>query len=178
MADIPDIREFEVLSPNPLAVELREDFATPESVVAAMYALLSGPAEEERERDWSRFAALTLPNARWVIAHAWDEDGNHQPGLREWDTEGFVADARRAYRSSGFWEREIWGRTEQFGNIAHRFSTYESRVDSEDSEPVSRGVNSIQLAWAEGRWWIANVVWHTESPDHPLPPGYQQPRDV
>ena len=142
-----------------------------------MYDLLSGPAEDERERDWDRFKALALPSARWLICHDWDEEGNHTPGLREWDTEGFVDDARRAYQSSGFWEREIWGRTERYGNIAHRFSTYESRVDSEDSEPVGRGINSVQLGRVDGRWWIAHVIWDSESSAQPIPTKYQPPQD-
>ena len=177
MADMPELREFEVVSPAPKAAALREQFQSPESVVAAMYDLLSGPAESERERDWDRFKGLALPSARWLICHGWDADGNKTPGLREWDTEGFVADARKAYQFSGFWEQEIWGRTERFGNIAHRFSTYESRVGSKESEPVGRGINSVQLAWADGRWWIASVVWDSESPVQPIPSRYEQSQD-
>lgn len=172
MTGMPDLQRFRTISPVAEAATLQGEFETPEAVVTAMYALLSGPPEKEEERDWERFRALALPSARFLICHGWDEEGNRIAGLREWDVDGFVADAKKAYRSEGFWEREVWGRTERFGGIAHRFSSYESRVGSEESEAVARGINSIQLARYEGRWWIASVIWDHQTPDQPIPSDY------
>lgn len=172
MAGMPDLQRFRRIMPDANAVGLQGEFDTPESVVAAMYDLLSGPAEEQQERDWNRFRALALPNSRFLICHGWDEEGNRSPGLREWDMDGFVADAKKAYRSDGFWEREIWGRTDRFGGIAHRFSSYESRVGAEDSEPVAFGINSIQLARFDERWWIVSVIWDHQTSDQPIPSEY------
>ncbi|NIP77825.1 MAG: hypothetical protein GWM90_00925 [Gemmatimonadetes bacterium] len=140
--------------------------------MTALYDVLSGPAEDARERDWDRLRALVLPGARFLIARWPGEDGRPIQDLREWDVEGFIRDAKLFYSHEGFWEREIWGRTERFGNVAHRFSSYESRVGSEDSEPVGRGVNSFQLVRFGGRWWIASIVWDVEGPDQPIPEGY------
>ena len=143
--------------------------ATPE---AALYDVLSGPAERERARDWDRLRSLMLPGARFLICHGWDDEGRPTRELREWDIEGFVTDARAIYREQGFWERGIAGRTDRFGAVAHRFSSCESRVGSEASEPVGRGVNSIQRVRHAGRWWIASVVWDTERLDRPIPEQY------
>lgn len=176
MSNTPDPGNFREIRPG-AAPEPPSHLASPEAVVAELYALLSGPAESEEPRDWERFRALLLPDARFLICHGWDDEGRRTPGLREWDVDGFVADARLAYRSEGFWEREIAGRTERFGGVAHRFSSYESRIGSPNSEPVGRGINSIQLVRSGGRWWIASVVWDTESPDQPLPAPYAAGRD-
>lgn len=148
-----------------------EDHKTPETVVEALYESLSGPAESDEPRDWDRLRSLLLPGARFLIVRWPDEDGKPAEDLREWDVDAFIEDARAMYSESGFWERELWGRTERFGNIAHRLSAYESVVGSPDADPVGRGVNSFQLARFGGRWWIASVVWDIETPDHPLPEG-------
>jgi hypothetical protein len=170
MSESPELKSYREIEPPARAGGT--DLTTPEAVVTAMYDLLSGPAESERERDWDRFRSLALPGVRFLICHGWTADGSITPGLREWDLEGFIADAKRAYASDGFWEWEVGGRTERFGGIAHRFSSYESRVASPDSEPVGRGVNSIQLARHGGRWWLVSVIWDAETPERPIPPEY------
>ena len=38
-----------------------------------------------------------------------------------------------------FEEREVWSRTEHFGRIAQRFSTYEARFNQKDPKPSSFG---------------------------------------
>lgn len=149
-----------------------ERFRTPEAVVTALYEVLSGPPELEQARDWDLFKRLVLPDARFLIARWPDSDGNPVEDLREWDVGGFIQDAQQFYRAEGFWEREIWGRTDRFGNVAHRFSSYESRVGSEDSEPVGRGINSFQLVRFGSRWWIAGIAWDVEGPDQPIPGDY------
>ena len=47
--------------------------------------------------------------------------------------------------ANGFHEVEIHRVTEEYGQIAHAFSTYESRRLASDPEPFARGINSIQL---------------------------------
>jgi hypothetical protein len=49
------------------------------------------------------------------------------------------------FEKEGFYEKEIARRTEQFGNIAHVWSIYESRHNENDPEPFMRGINSTQL---------------------------------
>jgi hypothetical protein len=183
MTETPHTTAFRRILPEQAAVPRDDEpatdpavpvgnLSTPEAVVAALYDALSGPAEQDQPRDWRRFRALLLPGARFLVCRWQDEAGRRVPDLREWDADGFITDAKSAYRSAGFWEREIAGRTERFGGIAHRFSTYESRVGSEESEPAGRGINSIQLVEFGGRWWIASVVWDFEAPDQPIPAEY------
>jgi hypothetical protein len=172
--DAPPVRPVEpdagrAVQPDTGPPELASRLTTPEAVVHALYDVLSGPAEEKIERDWDRFRRLVLPDATFLIARWPDSDGNPVEDLRAWSVEDFIRDARRFYRTDGFWEREIRGHTVRFGNVAHRVSSYESRVGSPDSPPVGRGVNSFQLVRSGDRWWIASIVWDVESAEHPIP---------
>ena len=149
-----------------------EDVASPEAIVEAVYASISGPSEVEQERDWDRLRSLFLPDARLVLVRWRSQDGEESETLRSWNVEGFIETARGFYRESAFHEREVAREIDRFGNIAQVFSTYESRVDSEGTEPVSRGINSIQVVFAADRWWIAHLVWDVERPDNPIPQEY------
>lgn len=160
-----------VIQPHAPGESRPEDHRTPEAVVHALYDVLSGPPEKEEPRDWDRLRSILLPDARFRIVRWPDAQGKPVGQLRGWNVEEFIADARVQYGERGFWEREIWGRTERFGGIAHRISAYESVVGSEDADPVGRGVNSFQLVRFERRWRIAAVAWDIETPDHPLPEG-------
>jgi len=72
----------------------------------------------------------------------------------------------------GFFEREIARRMETFGNIAHVFSTYESKHAAGDPAPFARGINSIQLLKDGGRWWIVTIYWDSEKAGNPIPSEY------
>jgi hypothetical protein len=61
---------------------------------------------------------------------------------------------------------------EQFGEIAHVFSTYEARHKQEDAKPFMRGINSIQLMNDGKRWWIVSVYWEAETQTNQLPEKY------
>ena len=88
------------------------------------------------------------------------------------DIEGFIARVEPFFEENGFYEKEIARRTEQFGNIAHVWSIYESRHNEDDPEPFMRGINSIQLFNDGKRWWIVNIYWQQESAENPIPQNY------
>jgi hypothetical protein len=154
-----------------------EDVRSPEALVRSLYECISGPAESEREREWDRLRSLALPDIRFVLVRWQGEVGEEEQVLRGWDLEGFIATAKYFYRESAFYERELWHRTERFGNIAHVLSTYESRLGPDDPEPIMRGINSIQAVRDDRRWWIASVVWDLERPENPIPTEYLPGRD-
>jgi hypothetical protein len=145
------------------------DVESPGTVVTALYEVISGSADFDR--DWDRFRSLCLPRAQFIITR-FSTPADEREGLWEWDVEGFVSAATDFYRENGFWEKEVSARLERFGNVAHVFSTYESWIGSEDSTPVARGINSIQVVRFEERWWIANVCWDVERPHNPIPDEY------
>jgi hypothetical protein len=72
----------------------------------------------------------------------------------------------------GFVEAEIGRVTEDYGLIAHAFSSYASFRSRADTEPFARGINSFQLMNDGERWWVVSVFWQQESPSFPIPDRY------
>lgn len=144
----------------------QQDVASVDAIVAAMYALISGPPGE---RDWDRLRHLYLPGARLIPTGA---RPNGDTGLRVMDVEQYIDSVRRHLAQQGFFETEIARRTERYGALVHAFSTYESRHAAGDPQPFLRGINSLQLLWRDGRWWVVTVFWDNESPANPIPARY------
>lgn len=143
------------------------DVVSMDSIVSALYDVISGPAG--KKRDWDRFKSLFIPGAR-LIPTGKRQTG--EVGSRVLTPEDYVERSSKSLEENGFFEKEVARRTEGFGNIAHVFSTYESRHKAEDPKPFARGINSIQLMNDGKRWWIVTVFWQGEGPDNPLPQKY------
>jgi len=144
------------------------DVASIDAIITAAYDSISGPAGQKR--DWARERSLFYPGARLIPTAKPDESNNLAPEML--DVDGFIARVEPYFAEHGFYEKEIARRTEQFGQIAHVWSTYESRHNSDDPKPFMRGINSIQLFYDGGRWWIVTIYWQQDSPEHPIPDRY------
>jgi hypothetical protein len=167
--DSMDLQQRHVIVELPASPAPRQsDVTSPEAVVLALYETISGPSETEQERDWSRFQSLLSPDATFRLGRWFYPDGVTEE-VRLWSVEQFIAAGRLMWRESGFWERELWNRVEVFGHVAHVWSAYEGRVDSPDTDPVTRGVNSFQLIQADGRWWLVSTTWDVETMDNRVP---------
>jgi hypothetical protein len=146
------------------------DVASIDAIITAAYDVISGPAG--KKRDWDRERSLFIPGARLIptAKKAGEEDVDLAPQVL--DVDAYIARVEPYFQKNGFFEKEIARRTEQFGNIAHVWSTYESRYSPDDDEPFIRGVNSIQLFYDGSRWWIVTIYWQQESSDNPIPENY------
>ena len=146
------------------------DVASIDAIIRAAYDVISGPAG--KKRDWNRERSLFYPGARLIptASEAGKVDVDLAPQILE--VEGFIARAERSFEKNGFYEKEIAHRVEQFGQIAHVWSTYESRHNPDDAKPFMRGINSIQLFNDGKRWWILSVYWQHENAAHPIPERY------
>ncbi|MEP6707796.1 MAG: hypothetical protein ABJC05_09760, partial [Pyrinomonadaceae bacterium] len=133
------------------------DVSSIDSIIAAVYDVISGPAGQKR--DWDRMRSLFVPGAR-LIPTGRRQTG--EVGSRVLTVEDYVARASQMLEKDGFFEREVARRTETFGNIAHAFSTYESRHKADDAKAFQRGINSIQLMNDGKRWWIVTIFWQGE----------------
>ena len=144
-----------------------KDVSSPEAIVAAVYDVISGPAGQKR--NWDRMRTLFVPDARMIAT------GKRPAGesvRRVMSVEDYISSSGPFLEKDGFFEKEIGRRTEQFGNIVHVFSTYESKRTATDEKPFMRGINSIQL-WNDGkRWWLITIFWQSESKDTPIPEKY------
>jgi hypothetical protein len=137
-----------------------------DSTIAALYDVISGPAGK---RDWDRFRSLFIPGARLIPTFTLPTG---EVGSRVLTPDDYAQRAGARLEKEGFYEREAARRTEVFGNIAHVFSTYESRHAKDDAKPFQRGINSIQLMNNGKRWWIVTVFWQGEDEKNPLPQKY------
>ena len=143
-----------------------EDVSSIDAITAAVYDVISGAAGEKR--DWDRFRSLFRPEARLMPLGV--RDG--RAGMRAWTPEQYIEQAGAYLESNGFFEIEINRVQEEYGHIAHHFSTYESRNKEDDVEPFARGINSFQLMNDGSRWWIVSIFWQQESDDFPIPTSY------
>ena len=149
------------------------DVDTADHLLAALYDVISGPAGQ---RDWDRFRSLFLPDGRIGVVipeTAATKDAPARKGDVVFLTPDMYAERDDPYfKAHGFFERSIANRVEEFGNLVHIWSTYESRNAKDDSKPFSRGINSVQIAHARGRFWIASVLFDDERPGLTLPEKY------
>ena len=146
------------------------DVASIDAIITAAYDSISGPAGQKR--DWNRVRSLFIPGARLIptAKHAGKHDVDLAPQVL--DVDSYIARVEPCFQENGFFEKEIARRTEQFGRVAHIWSTYESRYNPDDDEPFMRGVNSIQLFYDGSRWWIVTIYWQHEGGEHPIPEKY------
>jgi hypothetical protein len=153
-------------SPTPAAAN-PTDVASIDSIITAVYDVISGPAG--KKRDWDRMRSLFLSGAR-LIPTGPRPAGSY--GSRVLTVDEYISRGEPLFEKEGFFEREAARTTEQFGQIAHAFSTYESRHAPEEAKPFQRGINSIQLMNDGKRWWIVTIFWQGEDEKNPLPDKY------
>ncbi|HXJ46191.1 MAG TPA: hypothetical protein VNK47_05905 [Candidatus Dormibacteraeota bacterium] len=142
-----------------------KDVESIDAIMAALYGVISGPAGE---RDWNRFRSLFLPEARMGAARK-KPDGTFTAAT--FTPDGYVERAGNYFKEHAFFESEVSRKTEQFGQEAHVFSTYESR-NAKDEKPFARGINSLQLFNDGKRWYVVSIFWDEERADNPLPQKY------
>lgn len=143
---------------------MNSDSISIQSIIKALYEVISGGAGEPR--DWDRDRALFYPDAR-LVRTGIDEGG--KPWALSMAVEDYIENVKDHFKKHGFFEYQTDCRIERFGNIAHAFSTYNAKHHPDDAEPFKRGINSIQLYNDGKRWWIINILWDNERPGNPLP---------
>src|SRR5436853_3119935 len=148
------------------------DVATMDAIIAAVYDVISGPAKTTR--NWDRFRSLFIPGAR-LIPTGVRQTG--EVGSRVLTPEDYIQRSAPLLEKNGFFEREVSRRVEKFANIAHIFSTYESRHAKDDAKPFARGINSIQMMNDGKRWWVVTIFWQAEDEKNPLPAMYLRSRN-
>ncbi|HLK32869.1 MAG TPA: hypothetical protein VKT29_07245 [Terriglobales bacterium] len=152
-------------APSPSAAPFAEDGKSIDSIIHAMYDVISGPAGAAR--NWARFHALFFSQA--TLATVIHKNGEIRCAVMTPDD--YVHGATPYFQQHAFYESEVARQTERFGNVAHVFTTYASRRDPK-GEPFERGINSVELLYDGSRWWILTISWDSERPDNPIPSEY------
>jgi hypothetical protein len=146
-----------------------EDVQTIDGIIKALYESISGP--KGAPRDWPRMRSLFIPEARLIPSVNRPQNAR---GVIVLSVGDYIANSTQMLMDAGFREREIARKVEQFGSIAHVFSTYES-YRLEETAPFARGINSIQLLNDGTRWWVVSVFWDAERPGLTIPEKYLKP---
>jgi hypothetical protein len=162
----PMPKQLAVETPAPPAAN-PVDVASIDAIIAAVYDVISGPAG--KKRDWDRMRSLFVAGARLILTGPRPTGGY---GSRVLTVDEYIERASGFFAKEGFYEREAARQTEQFGQIVHVFSTYESRHAPDDAKPFQRGINSIQLMNDGKRWWVVTIFWQGEDEKNPLPDKY------
>ncbi|MBS1799741.1 MAG: hypothetical protein JSS95_07945 [Acidobacteria bacterium] len=139
-----------------------------EAIVNALYSVISGP--KGQPRDWDRMRSLFLPDGRLIPSRADRE--THRADAVVLTIDGYIERAGPHMTAEGFFERGINNQVQRFGNIAHVWSTYESRHNADDAMPFARGINSIELLKSGSRYYIVEVLWDSETPAARIPSEY------
>jgi hypothetical protein len=142
-----------------------KDVKTKENIVHALYEVISGTPEQQR--DWARFRNLFLPESRLIPT---GKTKQNEFTIRAISPEDYIQMFTNNIKS-GFFEKELHQETEEYGTIAHVFSTYETR-ESINGPVSNRGINSIQLYNDGNRYYVVNILWCAESMGFSLPSKY------
>ena len=88
----------------------------------------------------------------------------------------FVVSRQRMFDSgalTSFDEVETAETTEVFGNIAHRFSTYEKRGTIDGEAVEGAGLISTQFVRTASGWKMSSMAWDDERPGLAIPDRYR-----
>ena len=140
---------------------------TIDSTIETLYSVISG--EKGETRNWELFTYLFHKDAKLIPS---GKNRQGVTGVRFMTQDQYIETSGKWLVENGFFEKEIGRKTDQFGNIAQVFSTYESFRSAKDTKPFMRGINSIQLLYDGSRWWILNVFWQGETPEQQIPKKY------
>ena len=140
-----------------------DDVQSEDAVLSALYQVISGDAGVQR--DWDRFRYLFVDEARLIPIVKNEED---KAILRILTPEEYINSSGEYLVKNGFHEVETHRIIEEYGALAHVWSSYESYRKQSDSEPFMRGVNSIQMLYDGDRWWIVQIYWQGETDEYPM----------
>ena len=96
------------------------DVKSIDSIVAALYDVISGPAGQKR--DWNRMRSLFWPGAHLIPVGAKQDKSGY--AARVLSVEDYIARAEPFFAKESFYESAVANRVEQWAQIVQVFSTY------------------------------------------------------
>jgi len=145
--------------------KFENDVKTIDSLIKASYEVVSG--EKGAKRQWERDNYIHHPKA--VYSYFSRQKGKQviltlQEFHKETDEMVFDTD---------FYENEVNREVRIFGNIAHVWSTYETRLEK-DGKVERRGINSFQLIYENNRWHIISLIFCGENENNIIPKAFDR----
>jgi len=158
--------------PSPVSVNQpsarASDVQSVDGIMNSLYEVISGGIGEQR--NWSRMRSLFIPEAR--IMAIFPKKDSKDLGLRILSISDYIANSGPRLIEVGFREKELARKSEQFGELLHVMSSYET-VEEKDNIK-RRGINSLQLMYDGTRWWIVSLLFEAERPQLSLPENFTQ----
>ncbi|MBX2946092.1 MAG: nuclear transport factor 2 family protein [Cyclobacteriaceae bacterium] len=153
----------------PVCAQAQKDYSNDvksiDAIITALYEVISG--DPCTARDWDRFRNLFTADARLIPT---GKNAEGKITYRTMSPEDYVTMFTTRI-TTGFFEWELHRVTEEYGTIAHVFSTYETK-EKKNGPVTNRGINSIQILKQNDRYAIMNIFWCPESAGFALPEKY------
>ena len=112
------------------------DVESIDAIITALYDVISGDAGVAR--DWDRFLSLFAPGG--TLSPIGRPPGESTYQRRVITPDEYAEGVGESLEANGFHEVEIHRVTEEYGQIAHAFSTYESRRLASDPRTRFHGL--------------------------------------
>lgn len=135
---------------------------TIDGTIGAMLKVING--EKGKTRNWQAFKSLFLSTVRFTAVNP-EGNGSYETA----DLNEMIEFMHDDYYDSGYEEKTLNRTIERFSGVAHVFEVV---MHTEPDGSKTKGLNSYQLVFSEGRWWIANIVWTFETDDVKIPEKY------
>lgn len=154
------------------AIAQAPDYSTVNGIMTELYASVTRAPGKPFE--WDRLRAIMLPGGVMLPQRRQTQGTSKIMSVDDfitWIDTGWKP-IIGTDRDRGFFERQTNLVVEEYGDIAHAFTTYE-KGPYEPRQIQARGINSVQLVKRDGRWYILSITWDEENSGGPLPPKYR-----
>ena len=144
-----------------------KDVQSVDAIIRASYEVVSG--EKGAKRQWERDRFLHHPNA----VYSFTDRQNEKSKQLVMSVKDFHQETDNMIMATAFYETEVNRDVRIFGNIAHVWSTYETRLEK-DGPVMRRGINSIQLFYENDRWYIISWIFDKELENNKIPKSFDK----
>ncbi len=130
----------------------KEDVKSVDAIINAYYDVVSGSSSEPWEFERDKFI-----HSKNAVITRFDENGIAESHTLEAEYIPIGLSPKE-----DFYEKELKRKVSKYGNIAQVWSAFEIRTDPKTESNV-RGLNSVQLHYENGRWFIDSWTCEMES---------------
>lgn len=136
--------------------------ASIESLIDAYFIAVSG---NKGSKDWSKLTSICIPS---VQLNAMGISGEGKNEFHPTDLKTFTAHFDQYFAANSFFQSYKIKRVDHYAHIAQAWCQYNSFADTGKKNRIDRGMIGFQLVELDGTWKIANVIYNSETSEHPL----------
>jgi hypothetical protein len=134
-----------------------QDVKSIDAIISAYYDVVSGSSQDPWQFERDKYI-----HSKHAVITRLDDNGNGVSHPLEVEYIPLALSPKE-----NFYEKELKRTISQFGNMAQVWSAFEIRTDPNIASEI-RGLNSIQLHYEKGRWWIDSWTCEMESDKNSL----------